>query len=302
MPEDISERLVVAISSRALFNLSKSNQIFEEKGLEQYTEFQVAHENDILEPGVAFPMVKKLLNMNQHGDLVEVILLSRNNADTSLRIFNSIEHYKLKITRAAFTNGGNRYKYIKAFNAKLFLSANPEDVESALSAGCAAATIIPSAQSQLRDEKLRIAFDGDAVIFSDEAEKIFQSKGLDAFHANEASKASTPLDVGPFRDFLIALHNLQQQFPSDICPIKTALVTARSAPAHERVIRTLREWNVRVDEAVFLGGLSKGDFLDAFGADIFFDDQKVHCESASKQVATAHVPNGIVNQKHKEVK
>jgi 5'-nucleotidase len=302
MPEDISERLVVAISSRALFNLSKSNQIFEEQGLEQYTEFQIAHENDILEPGVAFPMVKKLLNMNQHGELVEVILLSRNNADTGLRIFNSIEHYKLDITRAAFTNGGNRYKYIQAFGAKLFLSANPEDVESALTAGCAAATIIPSAQSQLRDDKLRIAFDGDAVIFSDEAEQIFQREGLDAFHQSEASKAATPLDVGPFREFLIALHKLQQQFPADVCPIKTALVTARSAPAHERVIRTLREWNVRVDEAVFLGGLSKGDFLDAFGADIFFDDQKVNCESASKQVATAHVPNGIVNQKRKEVK
>lgn len=295
MPEDISHRLVVAISSRALFDLHKSNLIFEQEGLDKYTEYQIENENKILKPGVAFNMVKKLLNMNQHGELVEVILLSRNNADTGLRIFNSIEHYGLDITRAAFTNGGNRYKYIQAFGAKLFLSTNQSDVVSALAAGCAAATILPTSKSQSRDEKLRIAFDGDAVIFSDEAEQIFQSGGIEAFHNSESEKAKTPLNVGPFQDFLQALHKLQQLFTLDECPIKTALVTAREAPAHERVIRTLRNWNVRVDEAVFLGGLNKTAFLDAFGADLFFDDQRHHCESASSLVGAAHVPNGIVN-------
>jgi 5'-nucleotidase len=234
--------------------------------------------------------------MNQFGEFVEVILLSRNNADTGLRIFNSIEHYGLDITRAAFTNGGNRYKYIQAFGAQLFLSANASDVESALQAGCAAATILPSSQSQSRDDKLRIAFDGDAVIFSDEAEQVFQKEGIEAFHQSEANKAKTPLNVGPFQSFLQALHQLQRRFDMDECPIKTALVTAREAPAHERVIRTLRNWNVRVDEAVFLGGLNKAAFLDAFGADLFFDDQRHHCESASTLVAAAHVPNGIINQ------
>ncbi len=296
MPEDISHRLVVAISSRALFDLNESNSIFEKDGIEKYTEYQIAHENDILKPGVAFNMVNKFLNMNQYGELVEVILLSRNNADTGLRIFNSIEHYGLDITRAAFTNGGNRYKYIQAFGAQLFLSANASDVESALQAGCAAATILPSSQSQSRDDKLRIAFDGDAVIFSDEAEQVFQKEGIDAFHQSEANKAKTPLNVGPFQSFLQALHQLQRRFDMDECPIKTALVTAREAPAHERVIRTLRNWNVRVDEAVFLGGLNKAAFLDAFGADLFFDDQRHHCESASTLVAAAHVPNGIINQ------
>ena len=212
MPEDISHRLVVAISSRALFDLKKSNAIFEKEGIEKYTQYQIENENKILKPGVAFNMVNKLLNMNQYGELVEVILLSRNNADTGLRIFNSIEHYGLDITRAAFTNGGNRYKYVKAFGAKLFLSANHEDVESALQAGCAAATILPTSQSQSRDDKLRIAFDGDAVIFSDEAEQVFQREGIDAFHSSEAKKAMTPLNVGPFQDFLQALHTLQKKF------------------------------------------------------------------------------------------
>lgn len=295
MPEDISNRLVIAISSRALFDLSHSNQIFEEQGLEKYTQYQIENENKILKPGVAFPMINKLLKINNTTQSVEIILLSRNNADTSLRIFNSIEHYGLNITRAAFTNGGNRYKYVQAFGAKLFLSANPADVESALNAGCAAATIIPSSTSQSRDEKLRIAFDGDAVLFSDEAEQVFQKQGIDAFHHSEAEKANIPLNNGPFQQFLHALHELQQHFDPMNCPIKTALITARSAPAHERVIRTLRQWNVRVDEAVFLGGLNKKAFLDAFGADIFFDDQTHHCQSASEVVTAAHVPSGIMN-------
>lgn len=296
MPEDISHKLIIAISSRALFDLSESNRIFEEEGLKAYTEYQIENEDVILEPGVAFSMVKKLLDINQHGDFVEVILLSRNNADTSLRIFNSIKHHQLNITRAAFTNGGNRYKYVKAFGAKLFLSANREDVESALQANCAAATILPHSTSQHRDGKLCFAFDGDAVIFSDEAEQIFQRDGIDAFHDSEANQAQEPLSVGPFKDFLISLQQLQRHFSSKECPIKTALITARSAPAHERVIRTLRHWDVRVDEAVFLGGLNKSEFLEAFSADIFFDDQQNNCESASAKVAAAHVPHGIANQ------
>ena len=295
MPEDISHRLVIAISSRALFDLSESNHVFEEEGIDAYKKYQVARENDLLEPGVAFNMVKKLLKINEHGERVEVILLSRNNADTSLRIFNSIKHYGLDITRSAFTDGGNRYKYIKAFGAKLFISANAQDVKNALRAGCAAATILPSSKAQSRDEKLRIAFDGDAVLFSDEAEKVFQQHGIQAFHQSEQRQAKTPLNVGPFQAFLTALHALQQHFDYDSCPIKTALVTAREAPAHERVIRTLRHWNVRVDEAIFLGGLNKAAFLEAFGADIFFDDQPHHCESASSLVAAAHVPNGVIN-------
>ena len=296
MTESIAHKLRIGISSRALFDLTESNQIFETQGLKAYAQYQIKHENKILEPGVAFPLVKKLLDINKHGDLVEVILMSRNSADTSLRVFNSIEHYDLKITRSAFTSGNNRYKYVQAFDTHLFLSANKEDVKSALKAGIAAATILPHSKSNSSPKELRIAFDGDAVLFSDEAERIFQAEGEHAFHKSELENAQKPLTTGPFQEFLIALHTIQRKFHIDECPIRTALITARQAPAHERVIRTLRAWNIRIDEALFLGGLEKSQFINAFGADIFFDDQPMHCELASQLVTAAHVPNGIVNQ------
>lgn len=292
MPYDISNRLVVAISSRALFNLDESNSIYEKEGVENYAQYQTSRENDILKPGVGFSLVEKLLKLNAHGDFVEVILLSRNSTDTGLRIFNSMAHYKLDITRAAFTSGQSPYHYVRAFGADLFLSANPNDVKNALRAGCAAATLLPSSSKNHHPEQLRIAFDGDAVIFSDEAEQIYQEKGLEAFHANETAAANRPLPAGPFKGFLEALIKIQKQFSPDNCPIHTALITARQAPAHERVIRTLRSWNIRIDEALFLGGLEKGEFLGAFGADIFFDDQETHCNSAKSHVASAHVPRG----------
>jgi 5'-nucleotidase len=295
MPEDISHKLVVAISSRALFDLDESNQIYEQEGIEKYADYQIAHENIILKPGYALPLVKKFLNLNQYGDFVEVILLSRNSSDTGLRIFNSIEHYQLNITRAAFTNGESPYRYVKAFGSDLFLSAHSDDVRCALNAGCAAATIL-SASSNHNDQQLRIAFDGDAVLFSDESERIYQESGLAAFTENEKKSANTPLPAGPFKGFLAALQNLQQHFDKETCPIHTALVTARQAPAHERVIRSLRQWNIRIDEALFLGGLNKSEFLKAFDADIFFDDQIVHCESARPHTSAAHVPAGIINK------
>lgn len=290
MPYDISDRLVVAISSRALFDLDESNWIYETQGVDNYAHYQNMHENDILNPGICFLLAEKLLKLNAHGDLVEIILLSRNSADTGLRVFNSIKHYNLNITRAAFTSGESPYHYVKAFGAHLFLSANPEDVKQALQAGCAAATLLPSTSKNHYQDQLRIAFDGDAVIFSDEAELIYQQKGLEAFHENEISAANQPLSAGPFKGFLEALLKIQKKFPSGKCPIHTALITARQAPAHERVIRTLRSWNIRIDEALFLGGLEKGEFLAAFGADIFFDDQKTHLDSAKRHVTSAHVP------------
>ena len=301
MPANFDGKLVVAISSRALVDLEESNHIFVEEGVEAYYRYQLEHEDEVLAPGIAFGLVKKLLALNERAPArprVEVILLSRNTADTGLRIMTSIEHYALDISRAAFTGGENTYPYVPAFDAHLFLSANPVDVRKALDAGHAAATILPSNVCQNLDEttQLRIAFDGDAVVFSDEAERLYQLSGLDAFAASEASAAREPLSGGPFKSFLAALHRIQSEYPSDVSPIRTALVTARSAPAHERVVRTLRAWNIRIDEALFLGGLEKGPFLKAFGADIFFDDQRGHCESARQHVATGHVPFGIANQ------
>lgn len=293
-------KLVVAISSRALFDLDAGHRIFEQEGVEAYHRYQIGHEEEVLQPGIAFPLVQKLLALNRGHDLapsVEVILLSRNSADTGLRIFNSIRHYQLDITRAAFTRGESTHRYVAAFGAHLFLSSNPEDVKSALAAGYAAATILPSnAGKKDTTAQLRIAFDGDAVLFADDSERIYRSEGLDAFEQNELAAAKQPMSGGPFKDFLAALHRIQSSYPEGGSPLRTALVTARSAPAHERVIRTLRAWNIRIDEALFLGGLDKGEFLKAFGADIFFDDQQGHCDSASRHVATGHVPHGVANE------
>lgn len=295
-----TDRLVVAISSRALFDLDESHRIFEEEGKEAFCNYQIDREDDELYPGVAFPLVTKLLALNKQfpaSQLVEVILVSRNSADTGLRIFNSIQSHGLAISRAAFTSGSSPYGYIPAFGAHLFLSANADDVVKALEAGYAAATICSTPPGISRNEQLRIAFDGDAVLFSDESEQIYQSEGLQAFAENEAVEARKPLSGGPFKGFLDALHHIQNLFPEDDAPIRTALVTARAAPAHERVVRTLRAWGIRIDEALFLGGMDKGAFLDAFAADIYFDDQMTHCRSASEHVPTGHVPYGVVNEK-----
>lgn len=299
MPNNFPEKLVIGIASRALFNLDESHLIYEQKGVEAYQEYQIQHENEILEPGIAFNLVKKLLHLNAlipEMPLVDVILLSRNSADTGLRVFNSIQHYQLNITRAAFTSGQTPYQYVAAFGAHLFLSANPEDVRNALESGYAAATITPSTANNNHSAELRIAFDGDSVLFSDEAERIYQKDGLIAFTQNEQAAANKPLSGGPFKGFLAALHNIQNKFAPEQCPIRIALVTARCAPAHERVIKTLRAWKIRIDEALFLGGLKKGNFLRAFNADFYFDDQHSHCESASNHVATGHVPHGVTNQ------
>lgn len=300
MPTTFTGKLVVAISSRALFDLDASHHVYETEGIDAYLKYQIENENNILEPGVAFPLVKKLLALKDPVSaepLVEVILLSRNSADTGLRIFNSIKQHNLNIIRAAFTNGASTHRYIIPFGAHLFLSANPVDVTHALDDNCAAATIVPTTNISNANTQLRIAFDGDAVIFSDEAERIYQQEGLPAFAASEVLKANTPLEGGPFKGFLAALHQIQNKFSADNCPIRTALVTARSAPAHERVVRTLRAWNIRIDEALFLGGMNKGEFLRSFGADFYFDDQQGHCENTSGHVATGHVPHGVVNKK-----
>lgn len=306
--------LTVAISSRALFDLEDSHTLFEAQGIDAYAAHQRSREDDVLEPGIAFPLVRKLLALNDgappESPRVEVILLSRNSSDTGLRVFNSIQHHGLAISRATFTSGAPTWPYIRPFGAQLFLSANPDSVRRALENGVAAATILPTArlrkaaaaQSHTHPgrgdgiEQIRIAFDGDAVIFDDEGERVSRSGGIEAFHRHERERAREPLLGGPFRAFLDALHQLQAAYPpGDASPIRTALVTARSAPAHERVIRTLREWGVRLDEALFLGGRAKGPFLEAFGADIFFDDSLHNIDSARRHVTTGHVPHGVSN-------
>lgn len=298
MSELHPEKLVVAISSRALFNLDEAHRVFEEQGLDAYSHYQIENEQIPLEQGTAFAVVQKMLALNEclpEPLGVEVVLLSRNSADTGLRVFNSIEHYQLPITRAAFCGGEPPWRYIQAFGCQLFLSAEPMDVRKALENNVAAATLVSRRQTASDGSQLRFAFDGDAVLFSDEAEQVYKRDGLEAFTASEKAARHEPLQGGPFKRFLAALQRLQQAFPASEAPIRTALVTARSAPAHERVIRTLRAWDIRIDESIFLGGLKKTAFLRAYRADVFFDDQQTHCDLAADHITTGHVPHGVAN-------
>lgn len=291
---DLDSKLVVGISSRALFDLEAENKIYEEQGLEAYSKYQIQHEHEILKPGTAFPLVRALQNLNKNDYLTETIIMSKNSADTSLRIFNSIKYYGLGISRAALVGGAEITPYLKPFRTDLFLSADEKDVQAAINANEAAGLICSHENLPIdpdaKIDQIRIAFDGDAVLFSDESEQIFQTEGLEAFTKHEQENADNPLPMGPFAKFLKTISKIQQDFDPDHAPIRTALVTSRNAPAHERVIKTLRDWNVRIDEAFFLGGIEKSEILKAFGANIFFDDQAVHTDPASKVVPAARVP------------
>jgi 5'-nucleotidase len=302
MPYTVEGKLVVAISSRALFDFEEENRIFDRDGEAAYIGLQFARLDVPAREGIAFPLVKKLLAFNTaQAQRVEVVILSKNDPVSGLRVFKSAGRAGLPLERGVFTRGRSPYRYLDALKANLFLSTNESDVMGALDAKFPAARVYPSPQAASRHaDELRIAFDGDAVLFSDEAERVFQKDGLDAFTRHETAHALKPLPPGPFKPLLEALHRLQsaarteKDFPMKI---RTALVTARSAPAHERAVRTLMEWNVAVDEAMFLGGLDKGGFLKAFEPDFYFDDQRGHIDSARAHVAAGHVPFGIANSR-----
>ena len=295
----VEGKLVVAISSRALFDFEEENRIFDQDGEAAYIALQFARLDVPARQGVAFPLVKKLLAFNTaQASRVEVVVLSKNDPVSGLRVFNSAKGAGLQLERGVFTRGRSPYRYLDSLKANLFLSANETDVMGALEAQVPAARVYPeSAQAASRHaDEIRIAFDGDAVLFSDEAERIYQRDGLDAFTLHETTRALQPLPPGPFKPLLEALHRLQAAAGTDVpMRIRTALVTARSAPAHERAVRTLMEWNIGVDEAMFLGGLDKGAFLKAFEPDFYFDDQHGHVDSARVHVAAGHVPFGIAN-------
>ncbi|MBU3722908.1 5'-nucleotidase [Limnohabitans sp. Hippo4] len=297
MAVSLDGQLVVAISSRALFDFEEENQVFEQGDDRAYMKLQLERLEEPAKPGVAFSLVKKLLAFNDaQTQRVEVVILSRNDPVSGMRVFRSAQHYGLPIQRGSFTRGQSPWRYLKPLNANLFLSTHLSDVRAALDAGVPAAQVYPHSAhaSEEHPHEVRIAFDGDAVLFSDEAERVFQAEGLSAFQAHEHAKAAQPLLAGPFKPLLAALHRLQQE-GTPAMRIRTALVTARSAPAHERAIRTLMQWNIEVDEAMFLGGLPKGEFLKEFEPDFFFDDQTGHIESAAQHVPAGHVASGISN-------
>jgi 5'-nucleotidase len=300
MPATLDGRLVVALSSRALFDFEEENRIFEAHDDRAYMELQLQRLDEPARPGVAFSLVRKLLALNAHASAppVEVVILSRNDPVSGLRVFRSAKHYGLAIERGAFTRGQPPWRYLKPLGATLFLSAHLPDVRQALDAGVPAAQVYPHSAraSEAHPNELRIAFDGDAVLFSDEAELVYQREGLDAFQRHEVSRAATPLPPGPFKPLLEALHRLQRADDNGAgLRIRTALVTARSVPAHERAIRTLMDWQIEVDETFFLGGLPKGPFLREFEPDFFFDDQTGHVDNAAPHVPSGHVAAGVSN-------
>ncbi len=293
MAYDLQDKLVIAISSRALFDLEEENAIFNDEGLESYYKHQFEHLDKPIAKGSAFRFVQNLLAINKKFDnkLIEVIILSRNNAATGLRIGRSIEHYKLDIERTGWTAGTPVTRYLEAFKVDLFLSVYTPDVEEAVNSGVAAATILPHTPiTSEESDMVKIAFDGDAVIFGNESEKVYQEKGLEAFISYERMNAQNPLSKGPFFKFLKTISEIQDKFPMEGSPIRTALVTARNFSTHERVLGTLEGWGVRVDEAFFQGGVQKYEVIKAFGADIFFDDQDAHLEHTSKETPSAKVP------------
>ena len=306
MPATLDDKLVVAISSRALFNLEEENQLFESGDAEGYMRLQLERLDVPARPGIAYSLIRKLLRFNDDGvQRVEVVILSRNDPVSGMRIFRSSQSAQIALQRGVFTQGRAPFGYLRPLRAHLFLSANADDVRAALAAGFPAARVLLESvpASQAWPNEVRIAFDGDAVLFSDEAERVFQSQGLDAFQQHEASRAAQPLPKGPFKPLLAALHRLQRAADGkdgagaavSAMRIRTALVTARSAPAHERAIRTLMDWNIKVDEAMFLGGLPKGEFLREFEPDFFFDDQTGHVDAAARHVPSGHVASGVSN-------
>ena len=296
MPTNLDGQLVVAISSRALFDFEEENRIFEANDDRAYMQLQLQRVDTPARPGVAFSLVKKLLAFNRDAARVEVVILSRNDPVSGMRVFRSAQHFELPIQRGVFTRGQAPWRYLRPLAANLFLSVNEADVGSALEAGVPAARVYPHSAhaTDAHPGEVRIAFDGDAVLFSDEAEIVYQRDGLAAFQSHEREHSATPLAPGPFKPLLEALHRLQRA-QLDGMRVRTALVTARSAPAHERAIRTLMDWRIEVDEAMFLGGLPKGEFLREFEPDFFFDDQTGHIESAAQHVPAGHVASGISN-------
>jgi len=297
MGVSLDNKLVVAISSRALFNFEEENRLFESGDPGAYMALQLQRLDLPARPGIAFSLIKKLLTFNEPGQQrVEVVILSRNDPVSGMRIFRSGHANEIKLERGVFTQGRAPFRYLRPLGAHLFLSANADDVREALNAGFPAARVLTESvlAGTNYPREVRIAFDGDAVLFSDEAERVFQAQGLDAFQRHEQTKAAHPLPEGPFKPLLVALHRLQQAGTATM-HIRTALVTARSAPAHERAIRTLMDWNIQVDEAMFLGGLPKGEFLREFEPDFFFDDQTGHVTHAAQHVPAGHVAGGITN-------
>lgn len=304
---DLEHALVIGVASSALFDLRESDAVFREQGEERYREYQREHLDDVLEPGVAFPFIRRLLDLNDLSDrerLVEVVILSRNDPETGMRVMRSVAHHGLDITRAIFMQGRAPYRFMEPLRMSLFLSANEDDVREAIDMGFAAGRVVGRAQPDDGDTDLRIAFDFDGVLADDSAERVFQSEGLDGYQESESALAEVPLSRGPMADFLEKINRIQgiEESKSLDDPsgyrrrVHVAVVTARSAPAHERAINSIGQWGLRVNDAFFLGGIDKGPILEVLRPHIFFDDQRRHVEGAALSTPSVHIPFGEINR------
>ncbi|MEA9554619.1 5'-nucleotidase [Xanthomonas nasturtii] len=309
MPYELDNRLVIGVASSAVFDLRDSDAIFKRDGEEEYRKFQEKNLNVALPKGIAFPFIKRLLSLNDlsadpSDPFVEVVLLSRNDPDTGLRVMKTIEHYGLGMTRAIFMQGRSPYEYIPALNISLFLSGNKEDVDAAIKAGHPAGQVLDSQFNDDEEDKtLRIAFDFDGVLAGDESESVMQKSGLTEFHAHEVLNVMQPHNPGPLKEFLVRVSKIQSieenhkvTHPDYENRIRVSIVTARNAPSHERALNTLKDWGVMANDAFFLGGIEKGKVLGILKPHIFFDDQSGHLKSASAVVPSVHIPFGVINQ------
>lgn len=314
MPYELENRLVIGVASSAVFDLVASDAVFKSQGEEEYRKFQQEHLHDPLPKGIAFPFIKRLLSVNDLSDdpedpLVEVILLSRNDPDTGLRVLKTIEHYGLGMTWAIFMQGKSPYEYIPALNIALFLSGEKKDVEGAIQSGYPAGQVLESNfEDDETDKTLRIAFDFDGVLAGDESESIMQSSGLTEFHAHEVKNVMQPHNPGPLKEFMVRISKIQsveekhkKQNPQYENRIRVSIVTARNAPSHERAMNTLKSWGVMANDAFFLGGIDKGKILGVLKPHIFFDDQSGHLKSTSAVAPSVHIPFGITNNVTTEV-
>jgi 5'-nucleotidase len=310
MAFQIEHKLVIGVASSALFDLTESHQVYQDSGPDEYRKYQEQHIDTILGKGVAFPFIRRFLNINKcfpRQAPVEVVLFSRNSPETGLRVMRSIAHYGLDISRAAFMTGKSPYTYLPAFNAALFLSANEEDVKSAIEANYPAGLVLPSAvNDDSDDDELRIAFDFDGVLADDESETVFKrNNDIDEFHAHETRHVAVPHQPGPLADMFQKLalmqrmeERAQKRDPNYKKVLRIAIITARNAPSHERVVTTLKSWGVSANETFFLGGMNKARVLSVFKPHIFFDDQLTHLKaSPGGTIPMVHVPFGIANRR-----
>lgn len=307
MAYDLDDKIVVGVASSALFDLDASNAVFEKRGEKGYREYQEQNIDETLNPGVAFPFIERLLSLNDLSDkqspLIEVIILSRNDPETGLRVMRSVKAHNLQISRAIFMQGRSPYKFIGAMNMSLFLSANERDVQEAIGLGFAAGKVVGKPAPHQEGRDLRIAFDFDGVLADDSSEVVMQtSKDLDVFHANETANMSVPLPEGALSEFLRGINRIQDieeelvaRDPSYNRRVHVSIVTARNAPSHERLVRTLNSWGLRVNDAFFLGGIKKARVLRVLKPHIFFDDQINHLTASADEVPSVHVPFGVMN-------